>query len=330
MLQGLCTAFRRDRVNVAALLCPRACVRAQATSRAPRREPIIVLPPFDPSGRSVRSPAGGSRARAMRGGRMRPACAGSTLDTAAVFCCARSVCAGRQHRPWIAFLHDLALVHENHACADICRGNSFPPCTPAWSGLRARSRIAARAFAHCSPDPVGMSAHRTSALRIGRQRALWRHAAAHRLTVAPDRRPAGATGACGRAIPAPAPPPSCAPRGGPRSAPASALQCGQVRIEVELLENHPNALAHLDDVARMGAHGQPVEYDVNTLDVLQPVHAAQQLWTCRCRGGRQRQTISPGGHSRDRCRQGSSCLRTVSPERGLTGLAWQPMPERLS
>ena len=54
------------------------------------------------------------------------------------------------------------------------------------------------------------------------------------------------------------------------------LQSSQMRIEVEVLEDHPDAAANTGDAARMCVHFLAFEYDAAALDLLEAVDAAQE------------------------------------------------------
>ena len=54
------------------------------------------------------------------------------------------------------------------------------------------------------------------------------------------------------------------------------LQRGQVRVEVEVLKDHANALAHGTDGAGIALHRLTLKADAPTLDIFQAVYAPQQ------------------------------------------------------
>ena len=54
------------------------------------------------------------------------------------------------------------------------------------------------------------------------------------------------------------------------------LQRGQMRVEVEVLEDHADAFADVDDRAVPGLYRRALETDLSALDRFEPVHAAQQ------------------------------------------------------
>ena len=79
----------------------------------------------------------------------------------------------RQHRPWIAFLYDLALIHENHPCADIRRETHFMGNHQHGPALARQVTHRSQYFAHRLRIQCGRRLIEHQHVRIGRQRARY-------------------------------------------------------------------------------------------------------------------------------------------------------------